>query len=141
MLHLPQTKKSGRKGENIMICRQRGSTGPIEGIKQHLAINVFPDDLPIFSYITASGIHFLTLAKLLKRCNQIWCLHGLPSSSGHSFRIGGTTELLISKVPPDIVKTMGRWSSDSFLHYWHSLEAIVPLHAELLKPTVVPTIL
>ena len=36
-----------------------------------------------------------------------YSLNGLPGSSGHSFRIGGTTELLISGVPPDVVKMMG----------------------------------
>ncbi|KAG2145616.1 hypothetical protein BD769DRAFT_1416683 [Suillus cothurnatus] len=45
---------------------------------------------------------------------------GLATSSGHSFRIGRTTEFLLSGVPPDIVKALGRWSFDSFLCYWRS---------------------
>jgi hypothetical protein len=136
MLHLAQTKTKGRKGEDIIICRQYGASDPIEAIRLHLAINVCGDDLPIFSYITASGVRFLTRAKLLERCNRVWALNGMPSSSGHSFRVGGMTELLILRVPPDVVKTMGRWSSDSFLRYWRSLEIVVPLHAELLRPSV-----
>jgi hypothetical protein len=135
MLHLAQTKKLGRKGEDIILCRQYGASDPIDALELHLSINVFGDDLPIFSYLTASGVCFLTRAKLLEKCNHIWTRYGLPSCSGHSFRIGGTTELLISRVPPDIVKTMGRWTSDSFLRYWRSLEAVVPLHVEYLPPS------
>jgi len=71
----------------------------------------------------------LTKVAFLSRCNQIWTASGYPRTTGHSFRIGGTTELLTSGVPPDVVKSMGRWSSDSFLRYWRDLETIAPLHA------------
>ncbi|KAG2029225.1 hypothetical protein BDR03DRAFT_936867 [Suillus americanus] len=50
-------------------------------------------------------------------CNSIWAPHGLPCISGYCFHIGGTTELLLHNVPPHIIKVMGRWSSNSFLHY------------------------
>ncbi|KIK74200.1 hypothetical protein PAXRUDRAFT_176435 [Paxillus rubicundulus Ve08.2h10] len=33
---------------------------------------------------------------------------------GHSFQIGGTTELLVTGVPPDVIKVLGWWSSDAF---------------------------
>jgi hypothetical protein len=136
MLHLAHTKKHGKSGEDIILCKQHRSSDAISAISEHLAVNIFPDSSPIFAYHTASGERFLTRSKLLERCNSVWTLHGLPSSTGHSFRIGGTTELLMSAVPPDIVKTMGHWTSDSFLHYWRSLEIIVPLHAELLRSRV-----
>jgi hypothetical protein len=77
----------------------------------------------------------------LKRCNNIWSRYGLPTFTGHCFRIGGTTILLLRGVSPYIVKRMGRWSSDAFLKYWRSLEILAPLHAELLAPyisTVLP---
>jgi hypothetical protein len=136
MLHLAHTKKCGKLGEDIILCKQCGRSDAISAIDEHLALNIFSDSSPIFSYHTASGERFLTRAKFLERCNAVWAIHGLPSSTGHSFRIGGTTELLMSSVPPDIVKTMGRWTSDSFLRYWRSLEVVVPLHAELLRSRV-----
>ncbi|KAF9223513.1 hypothetical protein BS17DRAFT_705800, partial [Gyrodon lividus] len=46
--------------------------------------------------------------------------------------IGGTTEFLLASVPPDVIKALGCWSSDTFLHYWHSLELLAPLHVENL---------
>jgi hypothetical protein len=140
MLHLAQTKKLGRKGEDIILCKQYGGSDPIDALTLHLSINVFGDDLPIFSYLTTSGIRFLTRTRLLERCNSIWTTYGLPLCSGHSFHIGGTMELLISHVLPDIVKMMGRWSSNSFLRYWRSLETLIPLHAECLPPSLPDTI-
>jgi hypothetical protein len=55
---------------------------------------------------------------------------GISRITGHSFRIGGTTELLRRGVPPDVVKMAGRWSSDSFLRYWRKKEDILPQHVE-----------
>ena len=134
MLHLPNTKTTGKKGANIMICRQYVGADPIEALENHLRVNKIPQDLPLFSYHTHSGIICLTKKKFLHRCNSIWRNHSLPSITGHSFRIGGTTELLICGVHPDVVKMMGRWSSDAFLSYWRSLEIVAPLHTEYLPP-------
>jgi hypothetical protein len=53
-------KKGGRKGEDIILCKQQGPSDPIEAILLHLSVNAVDDNLPIFSYITASGIRFLT---------------------------------------------------------------------------------
>jgi hypothetical protein len=89
-------------------------------------------DLPILSYEMQNGQLCLTKYKFLQQCNEIWVQNGLPAMTGHSFRIGGTTELLVAGMPPDVVKMMGRWSSDEFLSYWRSLERIAPLHTEFL---------
>ncbi|KIJ30935.1 hypothetical protein M422DRAFT_186511, partial [Sphaerobolus stellatus SS14] len=64
----------------------------------------------------------------------IWIANGLPRITGHSFRIGGTTELLVAGVPPDVVKALGRWSSDAFLVYWRSLSELAPLYVANLPP-------
>ncbi|KAF8121378.1 hypothetical protein EV363DRAFT_1186222, partial [Boletus edulis] len=41
----------------------------------------------------------------------------MPDLKGHSLRIGGTLFYLLKGVPFDVVKTIGRWSSDSFTIY------------------------
>ena len=64
--------------------------------------------------------------------DEIWGSAGYPRLTGHSFRIGGTTELLLNGVPTDVVKAMGRWSSDAFLRYWRSLEELAPQYVENL---------
>ncbi|KAF9224483.1 hypothetical protein BS17DRAFT_641968, partial [Gyrodon lividus] len=105
---------------------------PIAAINNHLNINKIPPNLPLFSYLSTRGWRCLTKKILLACCNSIWLAAGIPAITGHSFRIGGTTELLLTGVPPDIVKALGRWSSDAFLRYWHSLELLAPLHMENL---------
>ena len=42
---------------------------------------------------------------------------GLQPLSGHSLWIGGTLEHLLRGVPFDVVKTIGRWLSNSFQLY------------------------
>ncbi|KIO15918.1 hypothetical protein M407DRAFT_50426, partial [Tulasnella calospora MUT 4182] len=53
-----------------------------------------------------------------QRCNEIWDAQGLSQIKGHSFRIGGTSEFLLAGIHPDVVKKMGRWTSNHFLRYW-----------------------
>ncbi|KAH7926292.1 hypothetical protein BV22DRAFT_983550, partial [Leucogyrophana mollusca] len=102
---------------------------PVAALDNHLFVNALPADAPLFAFSSPSGLRCLTKRKFLARCNSIWSAAGIPTLSGHSFRIGGTTTLLLSGVSPDVVKAMGRWSSDAFLRYWRSLELVVPLHA------------
>ncbi|EIW77100.1 hypothetical protein CONPUDRAFT_157365 [Coniophora puteana RWD-64-598 SS2] len=133
-LFLPFTKVSKSRGEHVYICRQSDRSDPVAALEAHLLLNSPPASVPLFSFKVGSGGRWkcLTKRRLLLRCNAIWTAHGYSSSSGHAFRIGGTTELLLAGVPPDVVKTMGRWSSDAFLRYWRSLDILAPLHAERL---------
>ena len=130
--HLPFTKVAKARGKDVVICRQADASNLIDALDIHLLLNDPPADIPLFSYRSRLGWRCLTRRKFLARCNSIWSAAGLPAFTGHSFRIGGTTELLLSGVPPDVVKALGRWSSDAFLRYWRSLELLAPLHAELL---------
>lgn len=137
MLFLPWSKTAREKGEDLFLGKQSGLSDPIASLDLHLRLNAPLPSSHLFAYRDASGsLVPLTKRKFLARCNSVWSLHGLPSISGHSFRIGGTTELLLRGVPPHIVKALGRWSSDAFLRYWRCLEELAPLHAELLGPRV-----
>ena len=46
---------------------------------------------------------------------------------GHSFRIGGTLELLLAGVPPEVIAATGSWTSLAFLLYWHRMEEVLPM--------------
>jgi hypothetical protein len=110
------------------------SNSHLQTLWAHLAINIpGPSDL-LFSYRHGSSHLPLVRAKFLSRCNSVWLQNGFPAITGHSFRIGGTTELLVRGVPPDIVKMLSRWSSDSFLRYWRHLDSIAPLYVSCLQP-------
>jgi hypothetical protein len=69
---------------------------------------------------------------MLRHCNEIWGRHRYPAYTGHSFCIGGMTELLIKGVNPDVVQAMGQWKSEAFKVYWRCLDMLAPLHAEYI---------
>lgn len=134
--HLPFTKVRKSRGEDVVICRQADASDPIDALAIHLLVNDPPVDFPLFSYRSGDGWKFLTQQKLVDCCNSVWGSAGLPPLCGHSFRMGGTRELLLAGVPPVAVKTLGRWSSDAFLKYERSIDRIrVAHHVELLSPT------
>ena len=135
-LQLPFTKTTTHHGAKIMLCRQNGESDPIRWLMHHGSINRMDAKMLIFAYRKGSGYLCLTRQALMRRCNEVWGHHGIPAISGHSFRIGGTTELLLCGVPPDVVKMMGRWKSDAFLIYWCSLDIIAPLHSEFVTSTI-----
>ena len=125
ILHLPRTK-THRHGQDVVLVDQHPSVNPISLLKMHLRTNIVPNDAHIFSFRSPQGLKSLTKPMFLQRCNEIWQPLGYPRTTGHCFRIGGTTELLLAGIPPEVVKTTGRWSSDSFLRYWRSLDDIAP---------------
>jgi hypothetical protein len=126
-LHLPRTK-THRLGQDVVIVSQLAPLNPVSLLLKHFRVNRLPRSSPLFAYRSSKGPQVLTKAKFLRRCNDIWSPRGFPRATGHCFRIGGTTQLLLSGVPPDVVKVTGRWSSDSFLRYWRALDIIAPLH-------------
>src|ERR1700730_16960065 len=89
--------------------------------------------MPLASYRDSLGsLAPLTKHSFLKWCNTILTSLGYGCFSGHCFRISGTTELLVRGVNPNVVHIMGRWSSNSFLCYWHNVSDIAALHVEMM---------
>jgi hypothetical protein len=130
-IHLPRTK-THQHGQEVVLVSQRRPIDPITLLEKHLRVNGAPNDSHLFSYSSTRGFISLTKPIFLRRCNEIWHSLGYPRTTGHCFRIGGTTELLIAGTPPDVVKATGRWSSDSFLRYWRSLDEIAPQYVRRL---------
>ncbi|PPQ81669.1 hypothetical protein CVT24_002937 [Panaeolus cyanescens] len=126
-LHLPQTKMD-RQGQLVTLLSRHGKTDPLTVLRHHLAINNLPPHTPLFSFAapTPSGFTIMSKSTFLARCNSIWESAGHRRITGHSFRIGGTTKFLSMGVPPDVVRVMGRWSSDSFLRYWRHIDRVAP---------------
>lgn len=131
ILRLPRTKTK-KSGDDVVLVAQANPINPETALRAHLAVNAVDHSLPLFTFRTPTGHSILTRSQFLTRCNEIWQRAGYPRTTGHSFRIGGTTELLLAGVNPDVVKAMGRWSSDAFQKYWRSLEDLAPIHAEFV---------
>lgn len=138
IVHLPHTK-THQHGQDIVLVEQCNPINPIALLMKHLRVNKIPCDTHLLSYMTPQGLQPLTKPLFLCHCNKIWHLLGYPRTTGHCFRMGGTTELLITGTPPDVVKATSHWSSDSFMRYWRSLDDITPhyikgLHARKQRP-------
>lgn len=134
-LRLPRTKTNQNMGETITITRQLPDVDAITALDHHLSLShSIPHDSHLFAYYIPekSRPSIPTKESFLKRVNDIWTRNGFSHTTGHAFRIGGTTALLKAGVPPDIVRQMGRWSSDAFLRYWRDVADIAAKHAELI---------
>ncbi|KAI0647832.1 hypothetical protein C8Q79DRAFT_999404 [Trametes meyenii] len=106
-------------------------TDPVTALLHHRSINRgIPSGAPLFAFETsgtAIGWAPMTHDWFLERCNQVWVQAGLAPLTGHCFRIGGATELLLRGTHPDVVAVQGGWKSRAFLEYWRKIEQILPL--------------
>jgi hypothetical protein len=129
---LPRTKSSPA-GEETYWAAQEGPSDPKAALANHLKINPATEDAHLFTWIHPSGNpRPLSKAEFLKRMSSAASAAGLPSFKGHSLRIGGTLEYLLRGVPFDVVKSMGRWSSESFALYLRQ-------HAMIIAPYIQAT--
>ena len=131
--HIPWTKTTKENGASVIGAAQHKELKilcPFSAMKKHLRANAgLPANFSLFGYIDDSGSpQHMVKSTFLKFCDAIWKGKGLLNVQGHSFRIGGAVELLIAKVPPEVVAAIGGWTSLAFLIYWRRFEEILPAH-------------
>ncbi|KAI0777839.1 hypothetical protein BD413DRAFT_448861, partial [Trametes elegans] len=131
VFHIPWTKTTKRDGTNIILTENSDPTDPVTALLHHRIVNHgLPPGAPLFAFETnesSGGWAPMTRDWFLNRCNGVWMEAGLGKLTGHCFRIGGATELLLRGTHPDIVATQGGWKSKAFLEYWRKIESILPL--------------
>jgi hypothetical protein len=125
---LPRTKSS-IGGEEVFWASQSGVSDPQAAFTNHIAINNPPADQPLFSWRHPNGLRPLTKTEFLKQINLAAAELGIESLKGHGIRIGATLEYLLRGVPFDVVKSIGRWSSEAFLLYLRQ-------HAVIIAPYI-----
>lgn len=129
VLSIPWTKTTHGEGANLVASGIDNVTSPVSALIHHLAANSsVPGWAPFFAFETDTNSWApLTRMWFMNRCNEVWKLANLPQLSGHCFRIGGATELLLRGTPPDVVAMQGRWKSRAFLEYWRKIDSILPM--------------
>jgi hypothetical protein len=135
--HIPSTKTSPIEGKDTFWAAQDGPSDPRAALENHIRVNPADSKAHLFAWKHLKGIRPLLKAKLSKRLNAIACIAKLPYLKGHGLRIGGTLEYLLRGVPFDVVKSMGRWSSDAFTLYLREHAIIIALYIQsspALKP-------
>jgi len=132
-IKLPWSKTTGFKGETVFLLHQHAQYDPTRAIIAHFSASRLMADALICEFLEDGKITMLDKQEFLAMCNNVW--HGLSTIrfTGHSFRIGGTTALLRSGIQSEIVKKMGRWSSDAYLRYWRNVEELFADHASAVN--------
>ena len=104
-----------RAGQTIIIGRTNQLICPVMAMKAYLPLRGSSHG-PLFQY--ASGSH-LTKDTLTSETRQLLSLSGFNPSeyAGHSYRIGAATTAASVGLPPWLIKTLGRWSSDCYEKY------------------------
>ena len=116
VLHLPVTK-TAHQGEDIYWSAQPDSSDPATAMTNHLRLNNPLPSQHIFTWHHPKGPRPLTRSTFLSRLKELARAQDNQALHGHSIRIGGTLELLLRGVPFDVVKAIGRWSSEAFVIY------------------------
>jgi hypothetical protein len=106
-----------KRGAHVIIAEAASSKHcPVKALRK--AWDGAKDKRPmaaLFQTQDGETMSYESFRKLLKQAIREAGLKG--KFSPHSFRIGGATELALQKVPPHIIKAMGRWSSDCYQRY------------------------
>jgi hypothetical protein len=132
-IFLPWTKTTGKAGASIILPSQSNPIDPTLAICHHFIASPLSDSSLICEFIENDTTKTLDKETFMEMCNNIWSTEGFPRITGHSFRIGGTTSLLLAGIDTQIVKGMGRWSSDAFKLYWRKVETLFQKHASNIE--------
>lgn len=117
-LHIPSTKIQPTQGEKVHWAKQNGPSDPVQAMAAHVTLNNPSENEHLFSYTLNNSRQPLSHKKCIERLNALASRAGIKEKiHGHSIRIGGTLEYLLRNIPFEVVKTMGRWSSDTFQRY------------------------
>ena len=111
---------SARRGVTIRIGPTGREVCPVEALSVYLqsrdSLLFAGADSPLFVFsdgqvLTQKSLTFL-LHTLLRSVGM-----STEGFSGHSFRVGGASELAAAGVPAHIIQKAGRWASNTFLEY------------------------
>jgi len=131
--HIPRTKSAPILGEDAFWSAQNDASDPKAALANHFSINNPDPSAHLFSWKHPNGMRPLSKKEFTSRISSISSNSpNLPNLKGHSLRIGGTLEYLLRGVPFDVVKSMGRWSGESFTIYLRQ-------HALILAPYIQAT--
>jgi hypothetical protein len=131
IIHLPWTKTKHLLGHPVPIIPQRSCTCAVLALRAYMHAVPAPLSAPLFCYPHSSPatLRPLTTRMFLNRVNAILAPLDYPCITGHCFCIGGTTDLLVCRVPPAIVRMARCWHSDSFLLYWRKHNTVILQYA------------
>ena len=129
------------RGKHSQVVLAGGGTvlDPVRDLRAWLAERRrvgISEERPLFCWPDGVG---LTVTQLRDEVRLLVSALGLDASlfGAHSLRIGGATAALAAGVPPQLIRLMGRWSSDVYEIYCRmSVESALGVGARLCSQTV-----
>jgi len=106
-----------RSGQTIIIGTNDQRTCPVMAMITYLSSRGTTAG-PLFKYLSGAP---LTNVGLTSETRQPLSMSGFQHSqyAGRSYRIGAATTSVSVGLPPWLIKTLGRWSSDCYERYIH----------------------
>jgi integrase len=117
-----KTNQTGERFLTIPLLPCPGSVlCPVLAFERMTYSRKASDSLPLFSFIKAGKLSFLTFHVFDKELKRLISRIGLDPTlySGHSFRRGGATWAFAQGFTSEALKLLGDWKSDAFLLYIH----------------------
>ncbi|KAK7012906.1 hypothetical protein R3P38DRAFT_2441467, partial [Favolaschia claudopus] len=142
---IPVTK-ANPDGEDVYFAAHPGISDPVALFQNHRRINNPPHDSHLFAYKHGKALRPLTKPAFIARLHKASRAAGIDPLQGHGIRIGSTLFYLLRGTPFDVVRTIGRWSSDAFLLYLRKhaqimapyMQANPDLHADFIRISMPP---
>ena len=106
-----------RHGSNVIIAPSGSDICAVTAYKSYRDIHRFQGHLPAFQF---SDGKFLTRQAVSSAIHQLLTQAGIPDAhlyNTHSFRSGAATTAAEANLPDWLIKTLGRWRSDSYQVY------------------------
>lgn len=115
--HLKSSKTDPyRQGCTLLIAPSHHSVCAVRALRKYLPLRPVGEASPL--YVFQSG-YFLTRAKVTTILRTLLQRLDVPTElyASHSFRIGAATSATEAGLPPWLIQTLGRWSSNCFTLY------------------------
>ena len=130
-LRLQRTKTDPfGKGVTIVLGSSGQPVCPVTAVRNFLAIRPAREG-PLLIHTDGTPLSREWLVKRVRQALE-FCGISCAGYSGHSFRIGVATAAAEAGMPPHLIKTMGRWSSEAYLLYIQTFRATLAAVSSLL---------
>ena len=116
-LHLKSSKTDPyRQGCSLLIAPSHRSVCAVRALRKYLSLRPTNGTSPL--YVFQSG-DYLTRTKVTDILRTLLQRLGIPTDryGSHSFRISAATSAAEAGLPPWLIQTLGRWSSNCFSLY------------------------
>lgn len=134
-------QKNGVKGQTVYHEALKKKRCPIRGLAHrvhHILSNGGEESTIILAYKITNGIRLLSAEDIVEGIRLATVALRLDKNrytpemvGSHSLRAGGAMAMKLNGIDRDIIRKVGRWSSDTFLMYLH--EQIAQLTAGVSK--------